>query len=393
MKKLLFALMGICALAFTACDSEDDNSNMSNRWSIDEVTQTLYDNDVEGVNVTVRLALTPGKDIALEPVITCSDPELEDVFETDLFVVIPAGQKSVTFKVSANGLDNITKNGTLSLSFKEVDGVKAGKAATINVAPAGGEVEELTAEQEALIQTWKDNGFDATNYLGVHKVSTIITFNDDDKEAYFGGQSSIEYNSFVTLNLSPNATEDDICFIMKGNALGMQNFLYKTLKLNTVEDEDFWMQNVHNTDLLEQVGYNAGSESFNVALEIHFNSDGTINFTEENDDYEEKVAFIYDYSAWNRQQQMETYIIDNGNEGKEEMTMEDAIEWGITLNPASYLGTSDISYDAWVGDETSLYVTPEGSYTDSSVEFVFPFDFSLANGYEKVRVKITIESE
>lgn len=392
MKKILFALMGLCTLAFTACDSDDDNkSELSNRWSIDEVTQTLYDSDTEGVSVTVRLAMTPNKDVVLEPVITYGNDAMNKVFETEQFVTIPAGQKSTTFKVCANGLESIQQSGYISITFKEVAGVKAGQVAFIYVAPMGGEVQTPTAEQQEMMATWKDNGFDAEKYLGVHKVSTTITFNDDDKELYFGGQQSMEYNGFVTINVSPNATEDDICLVMSGNALGMQSFLYKTFKLNTVEDEDYWLQNVHNTDLLKQVNYNAATETFNVALEIHVNLDGSIIFTKLNDDDEEKVAFEYDYSAWNRQQQVEKYIIDNGDEGKEEMTMEEAIEWGITLNPAACLGYSDISYDAWDGGVTSLYVTPAGSYTSSSLDFVFPFDFSLASGYEKVNVRISID--
>lgn len=391
MKKILFALMGLCTLAFTACDSDDDNkSELSNRWSIDEVTQTLYDSDTEGVSVTVRLAMTPNKDVVLEPVITYGNDAMNKVFETEQFVTIPAGQKSTTFKVCANGLESIQQSGYISITFKEVAGVKAGQAAFIYVAPMGGEVQTPTAEQQEMMATWKDNGFDAEKYLGVHKVSTTITFNDDDKELYFGGQQSMEYNGFVTINVSPNATEDDICLVMSGNALGMQSFLYKTFKLNTVEDEDYWLQNVHNTDLLKQVNYNAATETFNVALEIHVNLDGSINFTKLNDDDEEKVAFEYDYSAWNRQQQAEKYIIDNGDEGKEEMTMEEAIEWGITLNPAACLGYSDISYDAWDGGVTSLYVTPAGSWNSTGLDFVFPFDFSLASGYEKVSVRISI---
>lgn len=391
MKKILFALMGLCTLAFTACDSDDDNkSELSNRWSIDEVTQTLYDSDTEGVSVTVRLAMTPNKDVVLEPVITYGNDAMNKVFETEQFVTIPAGQKSTTFKVCANGLESIEQSGYISITFKEVAGVKAGQVAFIYVAPMGGEVQTPTAEQQEMMATWKDNGFDAEKYLGVHKVSTTITFNDDDKELYFGGQQSMEYNGFVTINVSPNATEDDICLVMSGNALGMQSFLYKTFKLNTVEDEDYWLQNVHNTDLLKQVNYNAATETFNVALEIHVNLDGSIIFTKLNDDDEEKVAFEYDYSAWNRQQQVEKYIIDNGDEGKEEMTMEEAIEWGITLNPAACLGYSDISYDTWDGGVTSLYVTPAGSWNSTGLDFVFPFDFSLASGYEKVSVRISI---
>ena len=391
MKKILMGIMALCTLAFTACDSDDDNkSELSNRWSIDEVTQTLYDSDTEGVSVTVRLAMTPNKDVVLEPVITYGNDAMNKVFETEQFVTIPAGQKSTTFKVCANGLESIEQSGYISITFKEVAGVKAGQVAFIYVAPMGGEVQTPTAEQQEMMATWKDNGFDAEKYLGVHKVSTTITFNDDDKELYFGGQQSMEYNGFVTINVSPNATEDDICLVMSGNALGMQSFLYKTFKLNTVEDEDYWLQNVHNTDLLKQVNYNAATETFNVALEIHVNLDGSINFTKLNDDFEEKVAFEYDYSAWNRQQQAEKYIIDNGDEGKEEMTMEEAIEWGITLNPAACLGYSDISYDAWDGGVTSLYVTPAGSWNSSSLDFVFPFDFSLASGYEKVSVRISI---
>ena len=398
MKKILLVLVALCSLALGSCSSDSDNNNseMSNRWNIDEVTQTLYDNDTEGIDVTVRLALTPSEDVILEPVITCSDDEIKEMVDLPLMVVIPAGQKSATFKVSANMLNSIKKSGTVTLGFKECEGITAGTPVTFNVVPVGGDVEELTAEQNVLIETWKAAGFDAKKYLGVHKVCSVVYFNDNDKDSYNGGNSAIEYNSFITFNISPNATADDIVFVMKSNALGLQSFLYKMYKMNTVEDEEYWLANVHNADLLKAVNYNADKETFNASLEIHFNLDGTIRFTDDeytlpNGDTMTGVPFKFEYSAWERQQSLSSYIIDNGDAGKEEITMTDAIEQGITLNPNSVFPTSDISYDAWDGGETSLYVAPKASYDDSTIKFVFPWDFMNAYGYEKIAVTINIK--
>ena len=57
----------------------------------------------------------------------------------------------------------------------------------------------------------------------------------------------------------------------------------------------------------------------------------------------------------------------------------------------SVFPTSDISYDAWDGGETSLYVAPKASYDDSTIKFVFPWDFMNAYGYEKIAVTINIK--
>ena len=81
--------------------------------------------------------------------------------------------------------------------------------------------------------------------------------------------------------------------------------------------------------------------------------------------------------------------MDNGEESAEEITMAEAIEQGITLNPAYYLVNSGIDADQWEA-EPSLYVKPTASYDDTLMTFTFPWDFMNASGYEKVVVKISL---
>lgn len=399
MKKFMFALMGVMSLMLVACGSDDNDggSSIKNFWTLTKESKTLYDNDTEGVQLTVTLAYTAEEDITLVPTLS-GDGEYLSAFELSTStVVIKKGQKTANFSVRAKENKVISKNGALSVGFQTLSSLNAGEAVSVSVAPKY-EV-ELTEAQMQLIRKWQEAyGIDVRRFIGSLGVESTVTFNTDDKDYYNNGEETSVFSDLCPVTISEKATEKDIVLRMEGNALGLRDFLYRMLQAQTSKDEDFWMSNTHNVDLLKAISFDSATEEFSVSLDVTVDpKTKSIAFVSsiENPygDIIANVPFEFSYTAWNRQKKMADeggkFIMDNGEESAEEITMAEAIEQGITLNPAYYLVNSGIDADQWEA-EPSLYVKPTASYDDTLMTFTFPWDFMNASGYEKVVVKISL---
>lgn len=399
MKKFMFALMGVMSLMLVACGSDDNDggSSIKNFWTLTKESRTLYDNDTEGVQLTVTLAYTAEDDITLVPTLS-GDGEYLSAFELSTStVVIKKGQKTANFSVRAKENKVISKNGALSVGFQALSSLNAGEAVSVSVAPKY-EV-ELTEAQMQLIRKWQEAyGIDVRRFIGSLGVESTVTFNTDDKDYYNNGEETSVFSDLCPVTISEKATEKDIVLRMEGNALGLRDFLYRMLQAQTSKDEDFWMSNTHNVDLLKAISFDSATEEFSVSLDVTVDpKTKSIAFVSsiENPygDIIANVPFEFSYTAWNRQKKMADeggkFIMDNGEESAEEITMAEAIEQGITLNPAYYLVNSGIDADQWEA-EPSLYVKPTASYDDTLMTFTFPWDFMNASGYEKVVVKISL---
>lgn len=399
MKKIMFALMGVMSLMLVACGSDDNDggSSIKNFWTLTKESKTLYDNDTEGVQLTVTLAYTAEDDITLVPTLS-GDGEYLSAFELSTStVVIKKGQKTANFSVRAKENEVISKNGALSVGFQALSSLNAGEAVSVSVAPKY-EV-ELTEAQMQLIRKWQEAyGIDVRRFIGSLGVESTVTFNTDDKDYYNNGEETSVFSDLCPVTISEKATEKDIVLRMEGNALGLRDFLYRMLQAQTSKDEDFWMSNTHNVDLLKAISFDSATEEFSVSLDVTVDpKTKSIAFVSsiENPygDIIANVPFEFSYTAWNRQKKMADeggkFIMDNGEESAEEITMAEAIEQGITLNPAYYLVNSGIDEDQWEA-EPSLYVKPTASYDDTLMTFTFPWDFMNASGYEKVVVKISL---
>lgn len=399
MKKFMFALMGVMSLMLVACGSDDNDggSSIKNFWTLTKESKTLYDNDTEGVQLTVTLAYTAEDDITLVPTLS-GDGEYLSAFELSTStVVIKKGQKTANFSVRAKENKVISKNGALSVGFQTLSSLNAGEAVSVSVAPKY-EV-ELTEAQMQLIRKWQEAyGIDVRRFIGSLGVESTVTFNTDDKDYYNNGEETSVFSDLCPVTISEKATEKDIVLRMEGNALGLRDFLYRMLQAQTSKDEDFWMSNTHNVDLLKAISFDSATEEFSVSLDVTVDpKTKSIAFVSsiENPygDIIANVPFEFSYTAWNRQKKMADeggkFIMDNGEESAEEITMAEAIEQGITLNPAYYLVNSGIDADQWEA-EPSLYVKPTASYDDTLMTFTFPWDFMNASGYEKVVVKISL---
>lgn len=388
----MMALLGLLTLTFTACGDDDDNKDeIKNFWTLTAENKTLYDSDTEGVKVTVTLAYAAAQDITLTPMLTGTGAE---VFAIDpATITIAKGAKTADFYVRATGAARLQNASVLTLNIGAVSSLNSGSALTIPVEPSGAAV--LTAAQQALAKQWLEKfGFNVSPFIGALDAEATVTFNTDDKDVYNNGSETAVYSSKCQVTISDKADADHIVLHMD-NALGLRDFLYKMLLAQSVEDDEFWLANPNNANLLRAVSYDKTKETFGVGLDITIDPQTkAIAFTGDvyNITYEENqtgVPFEFSFSAWERQQQLEQFTMSNGDSPAEEVGMAEAISMGITLNPAHYLVSSDISYDAWE-TQPSLYTEPTAAVSNDKMTFRFPWDFMNASGYEQINVTVRL---
>jgi len=397
MKKVMMALLGLMTMTIMSCGDDSGAPKMSNYWTLSKENKTLYDDDTEGVKVTVTLALTPNNDVTLVPELT-GDADLLSAFELSTSAVqIAKGSKTAEFYVRAKSNQLIAKAGTLKIGFQENSDMKTGELLDIAVAPKISV--ELTEEQLALVKAWQSNyGIDVRQFVGTLGVKTTITFGDDDKEQFNHGENTIVFDKDVAaVTISESAKEDKIVLKMSANPMGMQEFIRNMYAAVTINDKEYWQTYPVAKALLTLVEGQTDMSKFMVTLDniVIDPVKKTIEFIRPNGDGKNIVPFNYDYPAWTTLQQA-------AKEGKEVAVNEgdtdvmypvsELITQSGTLNPDFYLGNSDVTVDEYYGNN---FVNPIGTFDseNSTMTFKFSWDFGAGSwlyDYVKVNVVYTL---
>lgn len=401
MKKILFALMGMVALALTSC-SDDDNEkgdDIQNFWTLTLENKDLYDTDTEGVKVTVTLAYTAAQDFTLTPLLV-ADEALEGAFEVNPgTVTIATGEKTAEFYVRATGNKVVSEAGSIRVSLDSADGLRAGDGLTIHVSPSV--KVELNDRQKALVETWLTNyGFDVRPFLGNLTVRTSINFSDDDKAQFNDNNNELTYADGISaITISDQATEEKIVLKMMSNPMGMQAFIRNMFGAVTVYDEEYWQEYPVAQALLTLVD-DTDPATMTVTLDgiVLDPATGSLDFTTVVvDDYDEEITivpFTYDYPAWN--------ILKQKAEAGEEVEVDEyetmvsypvaeLIEQDGTLNPEFYLGNSNIATDVYE-HEPSNFTAPVAAFNleNGTMTFSFAWDFGAGSWlYDYVNVNVT----
>lgn len=395
MKKILFALMGICALMFSACSSSDNNDNgIQNSWMLTKESKTLYDSDTEGVKVTVTLKYEATENITITPQII-AEAGLEGVLEINpTTITIAKGTKKAEFYVRSTGKKLISESGKVSVSLGNVAGLAAGEILSITVEPKA-VVADLTNEQKALVQKWMENyGFDVRPLLGQHNVTTTITFSDDDKTELGYETNDVEYDQdFSIFAISDNATEDNIVLKMTTNPMGLQAFMQEALGMTFLNYEggpvyDAFVTLVGEPDVSTLKATLDGIVINPETGEISFVADVAKYDAEETKTI---VPFTYYFPQWatilQKANAGEVFVL-----GESEELISDHLEEDGTFDPAWYFDNSDISGDNdeyW--HEPSNLIAPTATYdaNNNTLTFNFSWDFgagSILYDYVKVNV-------
>ena len=272
-----------------------------------------------------------------------------------------------------------------------------GKAATLTIKPDS-DIPVLTAEQQKLIEGYKQNlNIDLTKILGKVKVDTKVTFNDDDKIDINDNKDTRSFSGVTIITLSEKATADKPVLKMVSNAMGMAAFNYEMLRKRTVEDTENWTQMPYGKAVMEHINYDYNKETFTMTLDgIEVNTDMSLKFTGSKVTmYEEEITtvpFDYTFSAWDRLKAMadanKSFVVDDGDT-KTEVSVQDIIDGGGSLNPYSFFDNTDIVTDGENTDYTTIYVAPTGKIDFTSGKMTFAFPWYLENTYGCQRVEAT----
>lgn len=409
MKKITFMLFSMLAVlaGFSSCSSNDnEDGQMTNYVSISvDGNSIINEDDEQAVTVNILLAYAPKSNATITLSLKGNDDNVATI--TPATVNIAAGEKTATVTVKSNNKHSLAIPCVLTIeaTYSDANMKSDGKAATITINPDS-DIPELTADQLKLIEGYKEKfNIDLTKLLGKINVSTVVTFNDDDKtETFASDESTRSFSGTTIITLSDKATADKPVLKMTSNAMGLATFNYEMLRKKTVEDTEYWMEYPESKAIMSVLNYDYSKETFTMTLDgIEVNtSDMSLSYTGKKiTPYEEEITtipFAYTWSAWSRMKQMadegKTVIVDNGvgedgNEQKVETAVSDIITGMSTLNPSFYFDNTDINDDAENTDYSEIFTMPTGKIDFSTGKMTFSFPWYLDNTYGCQRIDAT----
>ncbi len=392
---------------FSSCSSNDnEDGQMTNYVSISvDGNSIINEDDEQAVTVNILLAYAPKSNATITLSLKGNDDNVATI--TPATVNIAAGEKTATVTVKSNNKHSLAIPCVLTIeaTYSDANMKSDGKAATITINPDS-DIPELTADQLKLIEGYKEKfNIDLTKLLGKINVSTVVTFNDDDKtETFASDESNRSFSGTTIITLSDKATADKPVLKMTSNAMGLATFNYEMLRKKTVEDTEYWMEYPESKAIMSVLNYDYSKETFTMTLDgIEVNtSDMSLSYTGKKiTPYEEEITtipFAYTWSAWSRMKQMadegKTVIVDNGlgedgNEQKVETAVSDIITGMSTLNPSFYFDNTDINDDAENTGYSEIFTMPTGKIDFSTGKMTFSFPWYLDNTYGCQRIDAT----
>lgn len=402
MKKITFMLMCMLAMltGFSACSSSenDDDKQMTNYVSISaEGNNIINEDDDEEVKFNILIGNTLTADATINLSLEGNDDNVATLSPST--ISLKAGAKTASFTVKSNKKSLLKSDRVLTVkaTFSDANMKTDGKAVTLTIKPDS-DIPVLTAEQQKLIEGYKQNlNIDLTKILGKVKVDTKVTFNDDDKIDINDNKDTRSFSGVTIITLSEKATADKPVLKMVSNAMGMAAFNYEMLRKRTVEDTENWTQTPNGKAVMENINYDYNKETFTMTLDgIEVNPDMSLKFTGSKVNiYDEEITtvpFDYTFSAWNRLKAMadanKSFVVDDGDT-KTEVSVQDIIGGGGSLNPYSFFDNTDIVTDGENTDYTTIYVAPTGKIDFTSGKMTFAFPWYLENTYGCQRVEAT----
>lgn len=402
MKKITFMLMCMLAMltGFSACSSSDndDDKQMTNYVSISaEGNNIINEDDDDEVKFNILIGNTLTADATISFSLEGNDDNVATL--TPSTISLKAGAKTASFTVKSNKKSLLKSDRVLTVkaTFSDANMKTDGKAVTLTIKPDS-DIPVLTAEQQKLIEGYKQNlNIDLTKILGKVKVDTKVTFNDDDKIDINDNKDTRSFSGVTIITLSEKATADKPVLKMVSNAMGMAAFNYEMLRKRTVEDTENWTQMPYGKAVMEHINYDYNKETFTMTLDgIEVNQNMSLKFTGSKVNVLEEeittVPFDYTFSAWDRLKAMadanKSFVVDDGDT-KTEVSVQDIIDGGGSLNPYSFFDNTDVVADGEETEYNTIYIAPTGKIDFTSGKMTFAFPWYLENTYGCQRVEAT----
>lgn len=386
---------------FSACSSSDDNDGdkqMTNYVSISaEGNNIINEDDDDEVKFNILIGNTLTADATISLSLEGNDDNVATLSPST--ISLKAGAKTASFTVKSNKKSLLKSDRVLTVkaTFSDANMKTDGKAVTLTIKPDS-DIPVLTAEQQKLIEGYKQNlNIDLTKILGKVKVDTKVTFNDDDKIDINDNKDTRSFSGVTIITLSEKATADKPVLKMVSNAMGMAAFNYEMLRKRTVEDTENWTQMPYGKAVMENINYDYNKETFTMTLDgIEVNPDMSLKFTGSKVNVYDveitTVPFDYTFSAWDRLKTMadanKSFVVDDGDT-KTEVSVQDIIEGGGSLNPYSFFDNTDVVADGEETGYTTIYIAPTGKIDFTTGKMTFAFPWYLDNTYGCQRVEAT----
>ncbi len=390
---LILFLLIYCAGIFSCSDSDNDGYSGKNKLYITtDQDPVMIESDTTPLRASLIMTRAYAKDQTFEISVTNTTNEMENLVTVKpSSVTIPSGAKAVNFDIISNGREILKNEVYLEISVKalpETD-MEVHQILKIRLKP-GLRNPELSEEQKALLESYKQNGLDLSQWIGVIPVKVKINSPADGSYEPFITEFTKEYTGKTVITLSEQSTANAPVLKMTENPMGLTEYFYFILRKVTVENTEYWTPQPDVPAMMELINFSADSkETFdmtldNIRLGMPQNGKSAITFTGEKseDDPITIVPFHYDYSAWNRLKE----LADAGNEIALACSGNSQ-----TLDPLFHLFTTDISEDGWE-NEPSDFVAPEGNLNinEGKMTFIFSFDHSDAGGYSQITIEYTL---
>lgn len=402
MKKITFMLMCMLAMltGFSACSSSDNDGDkpMTNYVSISaEGNNIINEDDDDEVKFNILIGNTLTADATINLSLEGNDDNVATLSPST--IALKAGAKTASFTVKSNKKSLLKSDRVLTVkaTFSDANMKTDGKAVTLTIKPDS-DIPVLTAEQQKLIEGYKQNlNIDLTKILGKVKVDTKVTFNEDDKIDINDNKDTRSFSGVTIITLSEKATADKPVLKMVSNAMGMAAFNYEMLRKRTVEDTENWTQMPYGKAVMEHINYDYKKETFTMTLDgIEVNQNMSLKFTGSKVNVLEEeittVPFDYTFSAWERLKAMadanKSFVVDDGDT-KTEVSVQDIIDGGGSLNPYSFFDNTDVVADGEETEYNTIYIAPTGKIDFTSGKMTFAFPWYLENTYGCQRVEAT----
>lgn len=280
MGKLQIMLLLLIA-AFSGCSESDEREYMGKNsiYIRTEGDPVILAMDNEPLKATLMLIRAYDKDVSLEIDVKYLTEGVEDLVTVNPAVVtIPAGEKSVDFEIISNEKGVVEDKVHLEIGVKyplpEADMGKVEEVLRVVVKPYM-ETEDLTEEQQALLEGYKAKGLDLSKWIGVIPVKVSVEVPPTDGlESLINGMKKV-YTGKTVITLSEDATAEQPILKMTNNPMGLTEFMYDMLRKETVENDMYWYYEVEEGEvnpymaMMELIGLSKTSlETFEMTLVI-----------------------------------------------------------------------------------------------------------------------------
>lgn len=399
MRKLqtVYFLLVVAVGLFSCSDSDDDGYTGNNLIYITtDGDPVMIESDSTVLKADLSLTRSYEKSVTFELVVKNTTNDMGDLVTlTPVSVTVPAGEKNVSFEIRSNRKEVLKEDVYLEVNVKQpypATDMEVKQTLSIRFKP-GLRTPELTAEQKALLEGYRQQGLDLEKWIGVIpvKVKVVVPATEALEELTNG--MTKEYSGKTVITLSELATAGQPILKMTENPMGLTEFLYWLLKEETVDNDEYWygeFAGPYYKIMMDLIGLSKTSqETFNVSLDnirvgMPENNKAQLAFIGEVTDYMDEtrtaVPLAYDYSAWNRMKEK----LDANDQ-----TALECVANGVIIDPAYYLFTSSIDEDEW---DDGNWKEPKGEWdvNGNKLTFSFCFDHSSAGGYSNITVEYTL---